>query len=57
MIIVQCCQELGCTYSEFMENPNWFINLFIEKLRIDSKKKKDRSQNLEKKANRAKRKV
>ena len=42
MVVIAICQEFGWTYYEYMEQPNWFLNLVQDKLVIDSKKvKKD----------------
>ena len=32
------CQKYGWTYNEYMETPNWFIELIVEKFKIDSQK-------------------
>ncbi|MHA1347411.1 MAG: hypothetical protein ACTSO3_13510 [Candidatus Heimdallarchaeaceae archaeon] len=38
MEIVAICQEMKWTYWDYMEQPNWFLDLVSQKLQIDSEK-------------------
>lgn len=31
------CQEMGWSYFQFMNQPEWFIDLLLNKLEIDAK--------------------
>jgi hypothetical protein len=37
MLIVTVCQEMGWTYREYLSQPEWFVGLLFEKLKIDNK--------------------
>ena len=36
MKVVSICQEMGWTYNEYMNQPQWFLDLLEDKLKIDS---------------------
>lgn len=36
--MVQICKDFGWTYSEYMDSPQFFIDLIQEMYRIDSQK-------------------
>lgn len=38
MLIVEICKEYGLTYDEYIDQPNWFIELVKIKMRIDNEK-------------------
>ena len=38
MLIVSICQEMGWDYYTYMNQPNWFLELIINKIVIDNKK-------------------
>lgn len=38
MKIVSICQEMGWTFDEYMKQPNWFLNMLKDKLKIDTEK-------------------
>lgn len=38
MLAVEICQMYGWTYQQYTEQPIWFIDLIIEKIKIDRKK-------------------
>jgi hypothetical protein len=40
MNVVVICQEMGWTYQEYLDAPNWFINLLVEKMNQDGKEMK-----------------
>jgi len=40
MIMVEICEMMGWTYQEYWDQPNWFIEVIREKIRIDRKRKK-----------------
>ena len=37
MVAVSVCQNMKWTYQEFLEQPNWFIELLFIKLKLDEK--------------------
>lgn len=37
MQMVAVMQEFGWTYQEYMDTPNWVIQLILEKLKLDRK--------------------
>jgi len=47
MEIVAVCQEMGWTYYEYMEQPNWFLELVRMKLQMDSEKIKKEIQKMQ----------
>lgn len=38
MAMITICQEFGWTYNEYLDTPNWFLDLIKAKLQIDNKK-------------------
>ena len=40
MFVVSICEATGWTYEEYLDQPEWFVDLFAEKLKIDNRKKK-----------------
>lgn len=38
LITLELCQVYGWTYQEFYSQPQWFIDLAIEKLKVDRKR-------------------
>ena len=36
MHAVTICQEMGWTYSQYINQPKWFVDLLKDKLQIDS---------------------
>ena len=43
LAIVGICEMYGWTYQEYMSQPTWFIDLIIEKMKIDAKKAKNKT--------------
>lgn len=41
MIAVVICEKMGWRYEDYLSQPNWFVELLIEKIRIDAKKEKE----------------
>jgi len=42
MIIVDVCQRFGWTYQEYLEQPEWFLDLIKVRMDIDSRKEKQK---------------
>lgn len=38
MLIAELCEKYGWTYSEYMSNPQWFLDLIERKYVIDAKR-------------------
>ena len=38
MMIAELCERYGWTYIEYINQPNWFLDLVHEKYRIDCKR-------------------
>ena len=36
-VMVQICREMGWTYQEFQDQPNWFIDLLLELRNLEEK--------------------
>jgi len=43
MQVVAICQEFGWTYYQYMEQPEWFIELLKDKLEIDAEESRKAS--------------
>jgi hypothetical protein len=41
MIAAVICEKMGWTYHDYVAQPNWFVQLLIEKLAIDAKKERE----------------
>lgn len=42
MMIVVLCEKFGWTYYDYMNTPNWFIELSVEKMKLDYEKQKQK---------------
>jgi hypothetical protein len=42
MIIVFICAEFKWTYQQYMDTPEWFIDLIKKKIDIDGRKQKNK---------------
>jgi len=40
MLIVSICKEYGWDYHTYLNQPIWFIDLIMERMKIDAKKAK-----------------
>jgi len=43
MQVVAICQELGWTYEEYQNQPEWFVDLLKDKLDIDAEESRKAS--------------
>jgi len=41
MMSVILCEKFGWTYEEYLAQPNFFIDLIIEKIKVDNQVKKN----------------
>lgn len=42
VVIVQVCKNMGWTYSDYIEQPQWFVELVADMIRIESKEQERR---------------
>ena len=49
MLIVSICKEFGWTFYDYYNQPQYFLNLILEKMKIDEQKYKNELKNLNKK--------
>lgn len=43
MLIVALCEKMHWTYEDYLDSPEWFIELALKKIEIDFKKEKGKS--------------
>lgn len=39
--MIVMCENFGWTYEEYLTQPRWFVELYFEKMRIDSHKQNE----------------
>lgn len=42
VVIVQVCKNMGWTYAEYLDQPQWFVELATDMIRIESKEQERR---------------
>lgn len=42
IVIVQVCKNMGWTYAEYLDQPQWFVELATDMIRIESKEQERR---------------
>ena len=38
MLVVSVCENFGWTYEEYLNQPQFFLDLIVEKMKIDNQK-------------------
>jgi hypothetical protein len=46
MMMVIICEKFGWTYYEYLQQPQYFIELIIEKLKVDEQREANQSKKL-----------
>lgn len=43
VVIVQVCKSMGWTFTEYLDQPQWFVELATDMIRIESKEHERRA--------------
>lgn len=45
MLIIEICEKFGWDYHRFLDQPAWFIELIVEKMKAEARERKRREKN------------
>lgn len=45
MLIIEICEKFGWDYYKFLDQPAWFIELIVEKMKAEARERKKREKN------------
>lgn len=43
MLVIEICQRMHWDYYTYISQPQWFIEMIIDKMKIDARKEKQKS--------------
>lgn len=45
MLIIEICEKFGWDYYQFLDQPAWFIELIVEKMKAEARERKRKEKN------------